>query len=41
LWAEAAERAVDGVRPLEHNGFKVELLARTVERQLRAVGGVA
>jgi hypothetical protein len=24
---------------LEHNGFKVELLKRTVERQLRIVGG--
>jgi xanthine dehydrogenase YagS FAD-binding subunit len=40
LWAEAAERAADGARPLEHNGFKVELLKRTVERQLRIVGGI-
>jgi xanthine dehydrogenase YagS FAD-binding subunit len=39
LWAEAAERAADGARPLEHNRFKVELLKRTVERQLRVVGG--
>jgi xanthine dehydrogenase YagS FAD-binding subunit len=39
LWTEAAERATDGARPLEHNGFKVELLKRTVERQLRIVGG--
>ncbi|MGW3983034.1 FAD binding domain-containing protein [Streptomyces mirabilis] len=39
LWAEAAERAADGARPLEHNRFKVELLKRTVERQLRIVGG--
>ncbi|MER5181026.1 xanthine dehydrogenase family protein subunit M [Streptomyces sp. NPDC002896] len=39
LWAEAAERAADGARPLEHNRFKVELLKRTVERQLRTVGG--
>ncbi|MER7394681.1 xanthine dehydrogenase family protein subunit M [Streptomyces sp. NPDC000151] len=39
LWAAAAEGAADGARPLEHNRFKVELLKRTVERQLRIVGG--
>ncbi|MGW2650309.1 FAD binding domain-containing protein [Streptomyces sp. NPDC001393] len=39
LWASAAERAADGARPLTHNRFKVELLQRTVERQLRIVGG--
>jgi xanthine dehydrogenase YagS FAD-binding subunit len=39
LWAEAAELATEGAKPLEHNGFKVELLKRTVERQLRIVGG--
>ncbi|MFI9167900.1 FAD binding domain-containing protein [Streptomyces lincolnensis] len=39
LWAAAAERAADGSRPLRHNRFKVELLKRTVERQLRVVGG--
>ncbi|MGC7101743.1 FAD binding domain-containing protein [Amycolatopsis lurida] len=39
LWAEAAGRASDGAHPLEHNGFKVDLLKRTVERQLRVVGG--
>ena len=39
LWAEAAELAVAGARPLAHNGFKTELLKRTVERQLRIVGG--
>ncbi|MGW6907955.1 FAD binding domain-containing protein [Streptomyces sp. NPDC054940] len=38
LWAEAAEHAADGARPLQHNRFKVELLKRTVERQLRTVG---
>ena len=38
LWAEAADRAADGARPLEHNGFKIELLKRTVERQLHIVG---
>ncbi|MBF8192455.1 xanthine dehydrogenase family protein subunit M [Nonomuraea sp. K274] len=39
LWAEAAAVAADGARPLRHNGFKAELLKRTVERQLRTVGG--
>jgi xanthine dehydrogenase YagS FAD-binding subunit len=38
LWAEAARHAADGARPLQHNRFKVELLKRTVERQLRTVG---
>ncbi|MGI5193263.1 FAD binding domain-containing protein [Streptomyces sp. CA-288835] len=39
LWKAAAEHAAKGARPLEHNRFKVELLQRTVERQLRIVGG--
>jgi xanthine dehydrogenase YagS FAD-binding subunit len=39
LWAGAAEQAADGARPLQHNRFKVELLKRTVERQLSTVGG--
>ncbi|WP_338899706.1 xanthine dehydrogenase family protein subunit M [Streptomyces sp. TG1A-60] len=39
LWAKAAKRAADGARPLQHNRFKVELLKRTIERQLRVVGG--
>ncbi|MCQ9180421.1 xanthine dehydrogenase family protein subunit M [Streptomyces sp. IBSBF 2953] len=39
LWAVAAAKAADGARPLQHNRFKVELLKRTVERQLRVVGG--
>ncbi|MFE9679515.1 FAD binding domain-containing protein [Streptomyces sp. NPDC006259] len=39
LWTQAAEQAADGARPLEHNRFKTELLKRTVERQLRIVGG--
>jgi xanthine dehydrogenase YagS FAD-binding subunit len=41
LWPDAAELAADGARPLAHNGFKVDLLKRTVERQLRIVGGTA
>ncbi|MGW0494286.1 FAD binding domain-containing protein [Streptomyces sp. NPDC003007] len=39
LWSAAAAKAADGARPLKHNRFKVELLQRTVERQLRVVGG--
>ncbi|MEU0882503.1 xanthine dehydrogenase family protein subunit M [Lentzea sp. NPDC005914] len=39
LWTEAAQLAAEGARPLAHNRFKVELLKRTVERQLRVVGG--
>ncbi|GGS39422.1 xanthine dehydrogenase family protein subunit M [Streptomyces griseoviridis] len=41
LWKAAANKAADGARPLAHNTFKVELLKRTVERQLRTVGGHA
>ncbi|MGW2384087.1 FAD binding domain-containing protein [Streptomyces sp. NPDC001658] len=39
LWTAAAARAAEGAHPLQHNRFKVELLKRTVERQLRVVGG--
>jgi xanthine dehydrogenase YagS FAD-binding subunit len=39
LWAHAAAHAADGAEPLPHNAFKVDLLRRTVERQLRVVGG--
>ncbi|MGW4080797.1 FAD binding domain-containing protein [Streptomyces asiaticus] len=39
LWAQAAAQAADGARPLTHNGFKTELLKRTIERQLNTVGG--
>lgn len=38
LWAKAASVAREGARPLQHNRFKVDLLERTVERQLRIVG---
>jgi xanthine dehydrogenase YagS FAD-binding subunit len=39
LWSAAAAKAAEGARPLQYNRFKVELLKRTVERQLRVVGG--
>ena len=34
LWRDAASRAADGAKALSDNGFKVELVKRTVERQL-------
>ena len=37
LWPEAAQHAADGARPLSGNGFKVELVKRTVARQLATV----
>jgi xanthine dehydrogenase YagS FAD-binding subunit len=39
LWSAAAALAVDGAKPLSENGFKVDLLKRTVERQLATVAG--
>ncbi|MER6153970.1 xanthine dehydrogenase family protein subunit M [Streptomyces sp. NPDC001868] len=39
LWTSAAAKAAAGARPLQQNGFKVELLKRTVARQLCIVGG--
>jgi xanthine dehydrogenase YagS FAD-binding subunit len=39
LWNAAAALAVDGAKPLSENGFKVDLLKRTVERQLATVAG--
>ena len=39
LWRTAAARAADGAKPLSENGFKVELVKRTVERQLATVAG--
>ncbi|RCW74534.1 FAD binding domain-containing protein [Pseudorhodoferax soli] len=35
----AAALAVEGAQPLEHNGFKIELLQRAVRRALDTVGG--
>lgn len=39
LWRSAAALAADGAKPLSGNAFKVELVKRTVERQLTIVGG--
>jgi len=36
-WRSAAAVAADGAKPLSDNGFKVELLKRTVRRQLSTV----
>ncbi|WP_210582614.1 xanthine dehydrogenase family protein subunit M [Streptomyces sp. GESEQ-4] len=41
LWHKAAGHAAEGTHPLRHNGFKVELLKRTVEQQLSTVGGTS
>jgi xanthine dehydrogenase YagS FAD-binding subunit len=41
LWHAAAARAADGAKPLSENGFKVELIKRTVERQLATVAGLS
>ncbi|MCE7002751.1 xanthine dehydrogenase family protein subunit M [Kibdelosporangium philippinense] len=36
----AAEKAAEGARPLEHNGFKAVLVQRTIVRALMSVRGV-
>lgn len=40
LWSTAAAHAPDGAKPLSGNGFKVELVRRTVERQLATVAAM-
>jgi xanthine dehydrogenase YagS FAD-binding subunit len=40
LWRTAAALAADGARPLSENGFKVELIKRTVQRQLATVAAL-
>ncbi|MHA3020942.1 FAD binding domain-containing protein [Mycobacterium sp. BMJ-28] len=40
LWRTAAAVAADGAKPLTENGFKVELLKRTVQRQLATVAAL-
>jgi xanthine dehydrogenase YagS FAD-binding subunit len=40
LWRDAASHAADGAKPLSENGFKVELIKRTVERQLATIAGL-
>jgi xanthine dehydrogenase YagS FAD-binding subunit len=37
----AGEAAVAGARPLQHNGFKIELARRAIERAVRIAGGIA
>lgn len=40
LWKSASALAANGAQPLSDNGFKVELVKRTVERQLATVAGL-
>src|SRR5262249_32810968 len=40
VWRDAASHAAGGAKPLSENGFKVELVKRTVERQLATVAGL-
>jgi xanthine dehydrogenase YagS FAD-binding subunit len=40
LWKAASQLAADGAQPLSGNGFKVELVKRTVERELATVAGM-
>jgi xanthine dehydrogenase YagS FAD-binding subunit len=40
-FAAAAHLATEGARPLSHNGYKVELLPRTIVRALEMVGNAA
>lgn len=40
LWQFAAAAAADGAAPLSENGFKMELLKRTVQRQLATVAAL-
>ena len=40
-WSQAADACVAGAVPAAQNGFKVELLRRTVLRALTQAGGVA
>jgi xanthine dehydrogenase YagS FAD-binding subunit len=40
LWHAAAARAAEGAKPLSDNGFKIELVRRVVERQLKTVASL-
>ncbi|HME46665.1 xanthine dehydrogenase family protein subunit M [Mycobacterium sp.] len=40
LWKAASDLAADGAHPLSDNAFKVELVKRTVERQLATVAAL-
>jgi xanthine dehydrogenase YagS FAD-binding subunit len=37
----AARLATEGTRPLSHNGYKIELLPRTIVRALEMAGEIA
>jgi xanthine dehydrogenase YagS FAD-binding subunit len=39
--ARAAERAIEGAKPLAHNGFKIELARNAITRALSTAGGLA
>jgi CO/xanthine dehydrogenase FAD-binding subunit len=39
LLARAAERALEGARPLEHNGYKIPLAQNLVRRALTDLVG--
>ncbi len=41
LWNTASNLAADGAKPLSDNTFKIELVKRTVERQLATVAGLS
>jgi len=41
LAAQAAKAALEGAKPLQHNGYKVPLLEAAVKRALLAAGGAA
>ena len=38
-FAAAADRAIEGAQPLDHNGFKIGLLRNAVVRALQTIGG--
>ena len=40
VFRNAASLAANGAKPLSENGFKVELVKRTVERQLTTVAAI-
>ena len=41
LFAEAADSALEGARPLAHTGFKLDLVRTLIRRALAAVAGLS